>query len=133
MRERSGVRRQHGRLIGLLLGVPLLLAACGDAGPPGASAQDAAPDVYRRYCYTCHASGAAGAPRVGDAQAWAPRAALGLEVLVDHSVAGIRPGMPAMGLCKQCSRADLEETVRWMVASSGGFPDVAEQTPPVVP
>jgi cytochrome c5 len=53
-------------------------------------------EVYNAACMACHASGAAGAPKFGDAGAWSPRIAQGYGTLVSHAVKGIR-AMPAKG------------------------------------
>ncbi|MBE0763098.1 cytochrome c5 family protein, partial [Escherichia coli] len=45
---------------------------------------------------------ASGAPLTGDAAAWAPRLAQGIDTLLDHSINGYK-GMPPMGMCMQCS------------------------------
>jgi len=100
-----------------------LLAGCGPvedtrsaaAGPPDPET------TYRRFCYSCHTSGAAGAPRLGDPEAWAPRVAQGWETLFDHTLNGLR-GMPPRGLCRQCSDEELDAVLRWMLAQSGGLP-----------
>lgn len=52
--------------------------------------------VYKLACAACHTTGAAGAPKLGDAGAWAPRLKQGYETLVKHSVEGFK-GMPAKG------------------------------------
>ena len=39
-------------------------------------------EVYKAQCAACHAAGAAGAPKFGDAGAWGPRFKQGLETLV---------------------------------------------------
>ncbi len=52
--------------------------------------------VYTAICSACHTSGAAGAPKLGDAAAWAPRIAQGYDTLVKHAIEGIR-AMPAKG------------------------------------
>ncbi|MEM7216761.1 MAG: c-type cytochrome [Pseudomonadota bacterium] len=70
---------------------------------------------YNRYCFSCHASGVAGAPRVGDRTAWTPRAAKGLDALVAASIAGVPPGMPPMGLCMSCEEREMRDTVAWML------------------
>ncbi|MGN6701507.1 MAG: c-type cytochrome, partial [Burkholderiaceae bacterium] len=53
-------------------------------------------EVYKAVCSACHATGAAGAPKVGDNGAWAPRIAEGYDTLVSHAIHGIR-AMPAKG------------------------------------
>ena len=57
------------------------------------------PPHYAASCGACHAVGGAGAPATGNAEAWAPRMAKGMEALV----ASVRNGLNAMppgGLCK---------------------------------
>jgi len=51
-------------------------------------------EVFKAQCSTCHATGAAGAPKVGDAAAWGPRIAKGLEALVQSALHG-KGAMPA--------------------------------------
>ena len=105
----------------------LLLAGCGrdvsdgaaKASPPRDSAVTANGETtYNRYCFSCHAAGVAGAPRVGDAAAWAPRIAKGVDALVVSASNGVPPGMPAKGLCLQCSEADLRAAIDYMTDRS---------------
>jgi len=58
--------------------------------------------VYKLACAACHGTGAAGAPKFGDAQAWSPRIKQGFDTLVKHSVEGFK-AMPAKG-----GNADLD-------------------------
>lgn len=44
--------------------------------------------VYTAQCAACHAAGAAGAPKFGDAAAWAPRIATGYESLLNSALKG---------------------------------------------
>ena len=44
--------------------------------------------VFQGQCAACHATGAAGAPKLGDAAAWAPRIATGFEALVQSALKG---------------------------------------------
>ncbi|TDS73667.1 c-type cytochrome [Comamonas sp. JUb58] len=55
-----------------------------DANRPLKSGQE----VYQAQCASCHATGAAGAPKFEDAAAWAPRIKTGLEALVHSAIAG---------------------------------------------
>ena len=47
-----------------------------------------AEQVYTGQCAACHAVGAAGAPKLGDAAAWAPRIATGYEALLTSALKG---------------------------------------------
>lgn len=73
--------------------------------------------TYRRFCLSCHASGAAGAPRVGDARAWAPRIEQGMEVMLRHTIDGM-PGMPPRGMCTRCDDDELRAAIVYMVERS---------------
>jgi len=98
-------------------------ASAGEvAANAGNGAAAAAPDLaageatYGRFCFSCHAAGVAGAPKLGSAEDWAPRIAKGLDMLVATSIEGIPPGMPAKGLCMSCTEEDMRNTVAWMIA-----------------
>ena len=71
--------------------------------------------TYNRFCFTCHAAGVAGAPRTGDAEAWAGRVAKGHEVLMQSTIEGIAPGMPPMGLCTYCTDEQLSAAIDYMI------------------
>jgi cytochrome c5 len=45
-------------------------------------------EVYKAQCAACHAAGAAGAPKFGDAGAWGARFKQGLETLVTSALKG---------------------------------------------
>ena len=53
-------------------------------------------EVYKAQCSACHAVGAAGAPKYGDATAWAPRIKTGYEALLTSSLKG-KNAMSAQG------------------------------------
>lgn len=59
------------------------LAAAG-----GAKALRPAEEVYKAQCAACHEAGAAGAPKSGDAAAWAPRIKTGYEALLASALKG---------------------------------------------
>ncbi len=45
-------------------------------------------EVFKAQCAACHSTGAAGAPKLEDAAAWAPRIKTGLDTLVHSALAG---------------------------------------------
>ncbi|BFM19177.1 c-type cytochrome [Gilvimarinus japonicus] len=73
--------------------------------------------VYDTACHTCHAAGVAGAPKFGDAAAWAERIAKGADTLHEHALKGFN-GMPAMGLCATCSDTEVMAAVDYMMENS---------------
>ncbi len=75
--------------------------------------------VYQAHCAACHESGAAGAPKYGDDQAWASRLKLGLDKLRQNALNGIG-AMPAKGGCSSCSKDQIISAVDYIVAGSGG-------------
>lgn len=52
--------------------------------------------VFQAQCAACHATGAAGAPKLGDAAAWGPRIKAGVEALVNSALKG-KGNMGAQG------------------------------------
>lgn len=52
--------------------------------------------VYQAQCTTCHAAGLVGAPKFGDAVAWAPRIATGYDALLNSALKG-KNNMAAQG------------------------------------
>ena len=75
--------------------------------------------IYKKSCVGCHATGAANAPKVGDAVAWGPRIAKGNDALYSSAKMGV-PGtaMMAKGTCGACSDEELEAAVDFMVSGS---------------
>ena len=53
-------------------------------------------EVFKVQCTACHTSGAAGAPKFGDAAAWGPRIATGFEALLNSALKG-KGAMAAQG------------------------------------
>ena len=91
------------------------------AAAPAAAAASAEPRtgeaVYNLACGACHASGVAGAPKMGDKATWAPRLAKGMETLVTNAIKGIG-AMPAKGGNPTITDAEIKATVDYMVAAS---------------
>ena len=95
-----------------------LLSGCGEQGAVSQPGED----TYNRFCFSCHQGGIAGAPRFGDAEAWAPRIAQGMDVMLANTKKGINPGMPAMGLCNSCTEQDLIDVINYMVDATKEAP-----------
>lgn len=53
-------------------------------------------EVFKAQCTACHTSGAAGAPKFGDASAWAPRIVKGFDTLWNSALKG-KGAMGAQG------------------------------------
>ena len=73
------------------------------------------PEAYATYCAACHDTGAAGAPRRGDALAWEARLEVRSEEVMLRAVIDGIEGMPARGLCAACSDEELRELVRYVL------------------
>ena len=73
--------------------------------------------VFTGQCSACHANGAAGAPKVGDAAAWGPRIKTGYEALLNSAL----KGKNAMGAQGGGDYSDIEvgRAVVYMTNQSG--------------
>jgi len=102
-------------------GAALAFAAIGlHATGAGAQATErTGKQVVDTLCISCHGSGAAGAPKIGDAKAWSDRAAKGLTGLSQSAMAGIRQ-MPAHGGNIKLTDTEIERAITYMVNQSGG-------------
>jgi cytochrome c5 len=90
-------------------------AMTADAG--AAAEPKSGEEIYNGTCVSCHATGAAGAPKLGDAAAWAPRIAQGRDKLLANAINGLN-AMPPKGLCMACTDAEMEAVVDYMVSQS---------------
>ncbi|MCB2263554.1 MAG: c-type cytochrome [Candidatus Thiosymbion ectosymbiont of Robbea hypermnestra] len=77
-----------------------------------------APAIYRKACAACHDTGVAGAPGFGDQTAWDPRGRQGVQRLLRTVVAG-KGAMPPRGTCADCSDADLEAVIEYLLVQAG--------------
>jgi len=94
---------------------------------PAPEAAAAEPDlaqgkaIYSKSCLACHGTGAAGAPKLGDADNWAPRIAQGLDTLAGHAIGGFKGStgyMPPKGGFMALSDAEVTAAVAYMVSES---------------
>ena len=76
--------------------------------------------IFDKLCTTCHTTGAAGAPKITDKAAWAPRLKQGVDTLVKHAIDGYTGPdgnhMPAKGGNPALTDEQVEATVKWMVS-----------------
>ena len=75
--------------------------------------------VYQSVCKTCHEAGVAGAPKLGDNAAWAPRLKQGAETLYDHAIKGTAKGMPPKGGNSDLADVEVQRAVAFMANHSG--------------
>ena len=93
---------------------------CGEAAAASETASSGprpGSEVYDAVCMACHTTGAAGAPVIGDAGAWAPRVDQGMETLISHAINGFN-AMPAKGGCASCPDEEIAAAVEHIVAES---------------
>lgn len=111
----------------------LLLAACSGESSDGTgtsttvtsakpSSKKMMPDdpdlasLYTQSCFSCHGTGAGGAPRTGNSSEWQPRLEKGMDTLLDHTIKGFQ-GMPPLGMCMDCDEEQFTALIEFM--SSG--------------
>lgn len=78
-------------------------------------------EVYDAACFVCHATGVAGAPKLGDSAGWSPRIAQGAETMYTHSIKGFMGEtglMPPKGGRMDYSDDDVKAAVDYMVNES---------------
>ena len=89
--------------------------AAAAAPAPAAVSDDPGAATYNRVCHTCHATGVAGAPLLGNKEAWQPRIDQGLDALLSSAIHG-KNAMPPRGTCTNCSDEDLKAAIEYMVS-----------------
>ena len=86
-----------------------------------AGADDKGKKIYDATCMACHAAGVAGAPKLGDKAAWAPRIAQGDDTLHTHAIKGYQGKagmMPPKGGNMGAKDEDVKAAVDYMVSQS---------------
>lgn len=85
-------------------------------------------EVYKAQCVACHAAGAAGAPKFGDAAAWTSRIATGYDALLNSALKG-KGAMAAQG-GGEFQDVEIGRAVVYMTAAAGGkFAEPAAPAP----
>lgn len=98
-------------------GVPIAAIPAAVAKAPASTAKVDGAAVYASGCNVCHAAGVAGAPKLGDKTAWAPRMGLGIEGLTASVIKG-KGAMPPRGAVANATDAQLRGAVEYMVTAS---------------
>ncbi len=83
------------------------------AAAPAAANGGAPPALFAQVCTACHSTGVAGAPKLGDKAAWAPRIAQGIDALTASAIKG-KGAMPPKG-GSTASEAEIKAVVTYMV------------------
>jgi c(7)-type cytochrome triheme protein len=73
--------------------------------------------VYQATCAACHTSGLAGAPKLGDVAAWAPRVKAGTQAVYANAIKG-KGAMPPKGGNASLPDADLRAAVDFMLGQA---------------
>lgn len=78
------------------------------------------PQVYNAACIACHGTGIGGSPMLGDAAAWAPRIAKGMDTLNQNALGGFTDigYMPPKGGRVDLSDQEILDAVTYMVSQS---------------
>jgi len=97
-------------------------APAAPAAPAAAPAEESTATIDGKSlyaaCAACHATGVANAPKLGDAAAWGPRAALGIDALTASAIKGKGPVMQPKGGRPDLSDAQIRAIVEYMVNAS---------------
>ena len=103
---------------------PPAASATASSTPPvvasAAAPSSTKPDgkkTYEATCVACHGSGVAGAPKLGDKAAWAPRLKAGIDGMYASALKG-KAAMPAKGGNAALPDADVKAAVDYLVAAA---------------
>jgi cytochrome c5 len=88
------------------------------AAAPAAAGQRSGQDIVQSVCSACHGTGALGAPRIGDKNAWGPLIKQGLDQLVQIAIKGIRQ-MPPRGGDPELTDIEVARAVAYMANQAG--------------
>lgn len=98
------------------------VAPAPDAAAPAAGTDLALGEsIYTGKCQACHATGAAGSPKLDDKANWAPRIAQGMDTLVKHALEGFKGSvgfMPPKGGFATLTDDEVKAAVAYMVSKS---------------
>ncbi len=70
--------------------------------------------IVDSHCQACHDAGLAGAPKMDDAENWAPRLESGVDAMTQTVITG-KGSMPPKGTCFNCTEEQLRAAVEVMI------------------
>ena len=94
------------------VGTVQIKLASANAGPRSGE------EAYKAQCAACHDAGMLGAPKFGDAGAWAPRIATGYEALLNSALKGKGAMGPQGG--GQFQDIEIARAMVYMTSAAGG-------------
>ena len=99
---------------------PAATPAAAPAAAPAVASADTGKTLYNSACVACHGAGIAGAPKLADKAAWAPRIQQGTAVLYEHAIKGFqgKTGMMPPKGGASAPNADVKAAVDFMVAAA---------------
>lgn len=93
---------------------PVARIELAKAAPAASAGPKDAATIYSTVCGACHNTGAAGAPKIDDKAAWAPRVATGKDALYKSALGG-KNAMPAKGGAASLSDDEIKATVDYIL------------------
>jgi len=100
----------------IVVAVFCALAAAASYADDAGETSDDGEAIYQQTCQVCHATGVNGAPRPHVAADWTYRLDYGVEDLYLNVIEGLGAKMPPRGSCADCSDAQLQAAVDYMLA-----------------
>ncbi len=97
---------------------PVARVVLAPAAPKVAAGNRSGEELYKAVCSACHEAGVAGAPKTGDAAAWAPRIKTGLDALLATAIKGLN-AMPPRGGAADATDDELRRAIVFMTNKSG--------------
>lgn len=71
--------------------------------------------LYKSVCFTCHTTGVAGAPKLGDKEAWAPYTEAGIDTMLEKAIEGVGAMPPRGG--SQASDEEMKASIEYILST----------------